>query len=156
MSKWHLAAITPHDMDEIVNLDRHAFNRPWKRNLFLKELTCKDAYSYAVKWCRTDNTRQMIAYLFSRIILNEWHIIRIAVAPEFRARGVATWLLQQCFKLGMDKEADSVLIEVRPSNTPAVALYQKLGFVLIGRRPNYYSDSKEDAWVMKKNLKEKP
>ena len=86
--------------------------------------------------------------------MTELHIIRIAVAQDFRTMGVGTWLLQQCFKLVEQKNFDAVYIEVRPSNKAAIALYRKLGFDLIGTRPNYYPDSNEDALVMKKQLKE--
>jgi ribosomal-protein-alanine N-acetyltransferase len=86
--------------------------------------------------------------------LTELHIIRIAVAEDFRIRGVATWLLQQCFKLVEQKDFDSAYIEVRPSNKAAIALYRKLDFHVIGTRPNYYPESNEDALVMKKQLKE--
>jgi ribosomal-protein-alanine N-acetyltransferase len=68
---------------------------------------------------------------------------------------VATWLLEQSFKLAQQKkDLDSVYIEVRPSNNAAIALYHKLGFYVIGTRPNYYPESNENALVMKKQLKE--
>ena len=56
--------------------------------------------------------------------------------------------------MGLERGAISAYLEVRPSNEAAVALYQKLGFNVIGRRHNYYRDSKEDALIMMKNLKE--
>lgn len=156
MSGWHIEAITAHDLDKIVNIDRYAFKRPWQRYLFQAELSSNDADSYSVKCYRTDEAQVIIAYVFLRFIINELHIIRIAVAPQFRQRGVATGLLQYCFRLAKEKQVTSVYIEVRPSNIPAIALYKKLGFQLIGRRPNYYSESSEDALVMEKNVKENP
>lgn len=88
------------------------------------------------------------------MVVTELHIIRIAVAPDFRSRGVATWLLKQCFKLAGKKDFDCAFIEVRPSNHAAIALYRKLGFDVVGTRPHYYPESGEDAWVMRKKLKE--
>ena len=154
MPTWQLEVITPQDLDGILTIDYLAFKRPWNRNLFLEELCCGNAFSYSVKSNRTDQSPAIIAYVFWRMVLTELHIIRIAVAPDFRSRGVATWLLQQCFKLAGQKDFDSAYIEVRPSNKPAIALYNKFGFYLIGIRPNYYPESNEDAWVMKKQLKE--
>jgi len=154
MPTWQLEAITPRDLDRILIIDRLAFKLPWNRALFLEELFCNDALSYAVKCNQADQSLTIIAYVFWRIVLTELHIIRIAVAPDFRSRGVATWLLQQCFKITGQKGFDSALIEVRPSNKSAIALYNKLGFSVIGTRPNYYPETNEDALVMRKQLKE--
>jgi len=155
MPTWQLEVITPQDLDGILTIDYLAFKRPWNRNLFLEELCCGNAFSYSVKSNRTDQSPAIIAYVFWRMVLTELHLIRIAVAQDFRSRGLATWLLQQGFKLAKQKkDFDSVYIEVRPSNKAAIALYRKLGFHLIGTRPNYYPESNEDAWVMRKQLKE--
>ena len=154
MPTWQLEVITPQDLDRIQTIDYLAFKRPWNRNLFLEELSCDNAFSYSVRCNQTDQSPAIIAYVFWRMVLTELHIIRIAVAQDFRSRGVATWLLQQCFKLTEQKDFDSVYIEVRPSNKAAIALYRKLGFDVIGTRPNYYPESNEDALVMKKQLKE--
>ena len=55
---------------------------------------------------------------------------------------------------GKKEGAGRILLEVRPSNQPAIALYDKMDFHIIGRRPNYYPDTREDALVMAKNLME--
>jgi ribosomal-protein-alanine N-acetyltransferase len=155
MPTWQLEVITPQDLDRILTIDHLAFNRPWNRHLFLEELSYDHGFSYSVRCNQTDQSLAIIAYVFWRMVLTELHIIRIAVAPDFRSRGVATWLLQQCFKLAKQKDFDSVYIEVRPSNKTAIALYCKLGFHVIGTRPNYYPESSEDALVMRKQLKER-
>jgi ribosomal-protein-alanine N-acetyltransferase len=154
MPSWQLEVITPEDLNRVLTIDYLAFKRPWNRNLFLDELSCDHAFNFSVRYNQTNQGLAIIAYVFCRMVLTELHIIRIAVAQDFRTLGVATWLLQQCFKLVEQKDFDSVYIEVRPSNKAAIALYRKLGFHLIGTRPNYYPDSNEDALVMKKQLKE--
>jgi ribosomal-protein-alanine N-acetyltransferase len=154
MPDWHLEAITPQDLDKILNIDRNAFKRPWHRKSFLEELVCANAYSYVVKTQRVDYRKEIIAYVFLRVLLTEMHILRIAVTSEFQAMGVAKWLLQQCFNLAKRKKVDSVYIEVRPTNETAIALYRKSGFQLLGRRPAYYPETGEDALVMVKHLKE--
>jgi ribosomal-protein-alanine N-acetyltransferase len=154
MADWHMEAITSRDLDEILTIDHEAFQRPWHRKSFLDELTCENAYSYAVRTQHTDCRTPIIAYVFLRVLLTEMHILRIAVAAEFQAIGVATWLLQQCFSLAKQKKVCSVYIEVRPTNETAIALYRKSGFQLLGRRPAYYPETGEDALVMVKHLKE--
>ena len=154
MPDWHLEAITLQDLDKILSIDRKAFKRPWHRKSFLEELVCENAYSYAVRSQPVDQRSEIIAYVFLRVLLTEMHILRIAVAAEFQAMGVATGLLQQCFSLAKRKKVDSVYIEVRPTNETAIALYRKSGFQLLGRRPAYYPETGEDALVMVKHLKE--
>ena len=154
MRDWQLAALAPQDLDEILAIDRSAFKRPWHRKSFLEELGRIDAYSYGVRTRLANQCSGIIAYVFVRILLTEMHILRIAVASDFQTRGVATRLLQQCFKLAKQKSAISVFIEVRPTNKSAITLYQKLGFQLLGTRTNYYPETGEDALVMVKNLKE--
>jgi ribosomal-protein-alanine N-acetyltransferase len=154
MPAWQLEAIVPQDLDRILAIDRLAFKRPWNRALFLEEFSCEKAFSYAVRCNGTEASLAIIAYAFCRMVVTELHIIRIAVAPDFRSRGVATCLLQQCFKRARQNDFESAYIEVRPSNKAALALYRKLGFYVIGTRPNYYPESSEDALVMRKQLKE--
>lgn len=82
------------------------------------------------------------------------HILRVAVTAEFQAGGVATRLLQQCFRLAKQKKVPLGYIEVRPTNKTAIALYRKPGFQLLGKRPHYYPEAGEDALVTVKHLKE--
>jgi ribosomal-protein-alanine N-acetyltransferase len=154
MPHWHLAAATPQDIDDILTIDREAFKRPWQRQSFSDELNRKDAHSYVVRTQLEGRRTAIIAYVFARIILNEMHILRIAVASDYQDRGVASWLLQHCFKLAKQKQVGAVDIEVRSSNTSAIALYHNAGFQQLGTRPNYYPETGEDALVMVKHLKE--
>ena len=154
MPRWHLAAATPQDLDDILTIDHKVFKRPWHRKLFSDELSRKDAYSYVVRTQVDAGLMEIIAYVFVRVLVNEMQILRIAVATGYQDRGVATWLLQQCFKLAEHKRVDAVSIEVRPTNKTAIALYRKSGFQQLDTRPNYYPDTGEDALVMVKHLKE--
>jgi ribosomal-protein-alanine N-acetyltransferase len=155
MPPWQLEVITPQDLNRILTIDRLAFRHPWSRTLFLEELACDKALGYSVKCSQTDQGVVIIAYVFWRMVATDLHIMRIAVAPDYRSKGVATWLLQQCLQLAKQKkDFDSVYIEVRPSNEAAITLYRKLGFCVVGTRPNYYPESGEDALVMRKQLKE--
>ena len=154
MPDWHLEAITPRDLDKILTIDRTAFKRSWHRKSFLEELACDNAYSYVARTQLVDQRIEIIAYVFLRILLTEMHILRIAVAREFQDRGVATWLLQRCCALAKQKKVYSLLIEVRPTNKTAIALYRKSGFQVLEKRPHYYPENGEDALVMVKHLKE--
>ena len=152
MPDWHLAAVTPRDLDKIANIDRNAFTRSWNRKSFLEEIDRTDAYGFVARTQLDNGRMDIIAYVFVRILLKEMHIMRIAVAGGYQARGVATALLQQCFKLAKQQLVSAVYIEVRPKNKSAIALYRKLGFQMLGTRPNYYPETGEDALVMVKLL----
>lgn len=154
MPGWHLEALARQDLDEILSIDRTVFKRPWHRNAFVVELNCDRASSYAVTTQPVDRGRQIIAYVFLRIIATEMNIARIAVAREFQRKGVATWLLEHCFRLAVKKNVFLVRIEVRPTNNAAITLYRKSGFQLVGTRPNYYPETGEDAMIMIKQVKE--
>ena len=154
MNGWRISAVNRADLEPILAIERLSFQWPWGRISFEGELSCQNTLSYVVKPAGTDREKQIIAYAFLRRAADELHILKIAVAPGRRGKGVATWILNRCFVIGAQQGADTVHLEVRPSNTPAVALYEKLGFKVIGRRPKYYADSREDALMMVKNLKE--
>ncbi|MDO8518931.1 MAG: ribosomal protein S18-alanine N-acetyltransferase [Deltaproteobacteria bacterium] len=82
-------------------------------------------------------------------VSDELEIINIEVPQEFRRQGIATKLFQKM--LSSHAQVRSVFLDVRPSNAPALAFYQKMGFKQIRLRPKYYSDG-EDAIVMVKKI----
>lgn len=156
MNGWQLANINQADLEPILAIERNSFQWPWGLLSFEGELRCYNARNYAVKSTqeKTGSQGQVIAYAFLRLVVDEVHILKVAVTSAWRGQGVAAWLLERCFTLSVEQGARSAHLEVRPSNIPAVELYQKLGFELVARRPEYYTDSKEDALLMIKILKE--
>ena len=154
MQAFYIDAFTEVDIDAILAIEKRSFSLVWTRSSFLEELINENAYAYLVKGKDENNAVSIVAYVCFRLITKELHILKIAVTPEWRCRGVASWLLSHCLTLARKKDADVALLEVRTSNKPALSFYHKLGFQLIGRRTNYYSDTGEDALVLIKNLKE--
>ena len=89
----------------------------------------------------------VLGYAVLSAVLDEGNLDNIAVAPEYRRRGVADALLGAL--TGFGRECLALLtLEVRASNAPAIALYEKHGFAAVGRRKNYYSAPREDAVLM--------
>lgn len=155
MNSWQLDTISRADqLAPILAIEQRSFRWPWGRLSFEGELSCRNACNLVVKSLENDISEQVIAYAFLRLAADELHILKIAVAPAWREKGIGTQLTKHCLKMGVERGATSAHLEVRPSNEAAVGLYQKLGFDVIGRRHNYYKDSNEDALVMMKNLKE--
>ena len=152
MNGWQLGTINQADeLEPIFAIEQRSFRWPWSRLSFEGELCCQNACNYIVKSCAGN---QVVAYAFFRRAADELHLLKIAVSPAWRGQGLATRLLKRCFAIRAKQGATSVHLEVRPSNTPAIELYLKLGFEVIGRRHKYYADTKEDALLMMKNLKE--
>jgi len=151
---WYLTAVQSVDIDPILEIEQHSFRIPWSRASFLAELSAADTLNFVVKHRNENLDEHIVAYVFFRLTANELHLLRLAVSPEWRGQGIATWLLGKCLNWGLKRGAASVFLEVRPSNSPALALYQKFGFEVIGKRSNYYPETREDALVMMKNLKE--
>jgi ribosomal-protein-alanine N-acetyltransferase len=81
------------------------------------------------------------------LMADEAHISTIAVHPDWRSLGLGEWLLLALLEAGQALGAETATLEVRPSNRPALALYQKYQFEEVGRRPRYYSDNDEDALI---------
>jgi ribosomal-protein-alanine N-acetyltransferase len=150
---WQIVTINRRvDLDPILAIEKLSFQWPWRRLSFEGELSSQNACGYVVKSTQTDKGQQIAAYAFLRRVVDELHVLKIAVTPAQRRRGIASWFLNHCFAMGAQQGATSVYLEVRRSNIAAIKLYEKLGFREIGRRPNYYPDSNEDALVMLKDI----
>jgi len=137
--------MTSADLDEVIDIERRSFPLPWSRPLFERELENPVSFSYVVK-AREDDTERVVAYIVFWVVYGEAHILDIAVHPEMRRRGVASFLLGWALDRMREAEVMGVFLEVRKSNRAAIELYRKFGFRESYERKNYYGD--EDAIVM--------
>lgn len=143
----------PEDIDEIAALENRAYEFPWSRKILLDEINGEwFSYVYVARLQNScESSGKIVGYNFFWVVSDEIHILNIAVDPDYQRYGCGTRLLQFAIDFGREQGAKSVLIEVRVSNTAAQQFYRHLGFHRIGRRKKYYTDNKEDAYVMKKN-----
>ncbi|MEW6673751.1 MAG: ribosomal protein S18-alanine N-acetyltransferase [Thermodesulfobacteriota bacterium] len=148
------SAINESDIDTILSIESLSFQRPWGRQSFLSELGLPGAVGLSVRQLDAGGREHITAYIFFRLAADEMHILKIAVAPEWRGRGTAVALMEKSLELADSRGCCAAYLEVRPANTAAVGLYRKLGFDVIGKRTNYYSETGEDALVMCKHLRE--
>jgi ribosomal-protein-alanine N-acetyltransferase len=145
-------SITIEDIDQVIEIENDLFQKPWSRTSYLNELTCEGSYSFGIAFPDPEKQSQLIAYICFRIIMDEMHLFRIGVAQKWQKKGFASYLFQQSIQFASEKGADTVYLEVRASNTPAISLYHKLGFRIIGNRPRYYPETNEDALVLVKKI----
>ena len=148
--------LTVDDLTALVDLEQRAQPLGWTEDALLLELVHDDA----VVLGRHENGA-MVAYCVVRSILDERWILNIATDPGHRRRGHADALLTAAAQLDLSTSsapATSLWLEVRASNLPAQALYQRHGFVVVGRRPGYYPPlpggdaQRETALVMRRAL----
>jgi ribosomal-protein-alanine N-acetyltransferase len=144
------------DLGLLVDIENSAFSRPWSQQAIAAELACPEAAQYIAKICAGESQESAIGYLFVRYLTDEMHIMKIAVAAQWRHRGCATAMLRTAHADAACRETNTVVLEVRRSNHGAIAFYAKNGFETIGIRPNYYPPTGESALIMAKRLKEEP
>lgn len=119
------------DIHALSLLEKECFKEPWSENAFIYELTNKNALFLTAK-----NNNQILGYIGSHLVLDECYITNIAVFSEHRRKGVAKSLINELCRVLNEKKASFVTLEVRISNKEAIALYEKLGFILSGTIKN--------------------
>jgi len=139
--------MTPRDLDQVMIIEQEAFSLPWSRQSYENEL--KNQYA---NYLVVDYQGDVGGYGGIWVVFDEAHITNVAVASSFRGRGWGRALMSELEALARRKRAVRILLEVRPSNRAALAMYHGLGFMVSGLRKQYYSDNNEDAIVMVKHL----
>ena len=134
-------------LEELEKLERLCFSRPWSRKMLAEELENQCA---AFLVAQDGETGQVIGYAGLLVVADEGYITNVAVFPEYRRQGVAAKLLAVFENFARGNHLAFLTLEVRPSNTAAIALYQGFGFREVGRRRNYYDLPKEDALILTK------
>jgi ribosomal-protein-alanine N-acetyltransferase len=136
------------DLDAIERIENAVYPTPWSRSMFAGELAKPS--SLCVGGFDPDSGR-LIAYLIVSRYVDAWHIMNLAVHPGWRRAGVASRLLDELFLLTAGDPRRGYTLEVRVSNTSAIALYERFGFETSGVRRGYYTDNREDALIMWKD-----
>jgi ribosomal-protein-alanine N-acetyltransferase len=132
----HLAAVE--------EIERESYPTPWSRSMFDAEL--RKPSSLALGAFTEDGA--LVGYAFVSRYVDAWHVMNVAVAHAYRRRGIAVALLERLFDVTGTDPRRGYTLEVRVSNTGAIALYEKLGFESRGVRRGYYTDNREDALIM--------
>jgi [ribosomal protein S18]-alanine N-acetyltransferase len=129
------------DLPQVIAIERRAFPTPWSLAMFVLELSKASGICLAAL-----EGKDLFGYLVCSRYADVWHLMNIAVDPSARRRGYASALLEEMLaRAGADQP---YTLEVRTSNAPAIALYERFGFRSAGTRPRYYHDTGEDAMIM--------
>ena len=142
---------TPAHLNGAAELEKLCFSSPWSASSL--ELLTNDGIGvgYVLTTPAAPGAEPAVAaYGGMLITVDEGQITNIAVHPDHRRKGYGAAITRALLRHAKDVRLDSVSLEVRASNTPAIALYQKLGFEQIGLRKNYYRNPREDALILRK------
>jgi [ribosomal protein S18]-alanine N-acetyltransferase len=144
LSGLKIRKMTLDDLEQVVAIDQVSFSLPWPPRSFQFELTDNPASRCWV----AELDGRVVGMLVGWFIVDEIHIATIATHPDFRKQGIGEKLLAFALQSAKDEGAASSFLEVRESNTAALELYRKFGYVEDGRREGYYKDNDEAAILM--------
>lgn len=130
---------------QVAELEKICFSDPWSEKSIASELENKLSY-----WLVAVEDDTVAGYIGSQTVMGETDMMNVAVHPHFRRKGIGEALVSALVDALKKQGSHSLTLEVRASNEPAQKLYEKLGFVLAGRRPRYYRNPREDALILRK------
>ena len=130
---------------QVAALEKQCFSDPWSESSVASELS-----NPLSAWLVAMDGDVLAGYVGSQSVMGESDMMNIAVDAHYRRQGIAQALIEALVVQLKEKGSHSLTLEVRISNQPAIALYEKLGFAQVGRRPNYYRNPKEDALILRK------
>ena len=135
-------------LSQAAEIERLCFSDPWSEKMLAEHLANPCSLTLAA----VDGVGRLLGYVGLLAVVDEGYITNVAVRPDCRRQGVASSLLQALEARGRARNLTFLTLEVRQSNAPARALYEKLGYVQAGMRRNYYENPREDAVIMTKTL----
>jgi len=149
---WDLARLNyepmqQSDLGDVLALEASVYPHPWSMGNFVDSLS-----SNYEAWVLRDQNGDLLGYFLLMAIVDEAHLLNVAVSAERQGQGLGRVLLNQAVACARGLGMGSVLLEVRPSNTRALEIYERYGFKQIGRRKGYYpaaNQQREDAIVMR-------
>lgn len=131
--------LKPRDLDRIMAIELAAYPVPWTRGIF------EDCLRVGYDCWGLQVEGYLVGYSVQSGAAGEAHLLNLCVDPAWQRRGFGDLLLDNVLRIARGSHCRSVFLEVRPSNTAAIALYERRGFREIGRRPGYYSSRSADA-----------
>ena len=135
----------PDHVSQIALLEAMCFSAPWSERSIESELS-----NPLSLWVVAMDGDTVAGYVGSQSVLGEADMMNLAVLPKYRRQGIGRGLVHELICQLRGNAVKSLTLEVRASNEGAIALYQELGFCQVGRRPNYYTNPKEDALILRK------
>ena len=142
-----ITTMTEAHVPQIAEMEKLCFSDPWSEKSIASELNNRLSL-----WLVALDGDTVAGYVGSQSVLDEADMMNIAVHPDYRRQGIGRDLVLALAEALQKKGIRGLMLEVRQSNAPAIALYEQLGFQQVGMRPNYYRNPKENALILRKEL----
>ena len=142
-----IKTMTEAHVPQIAEMEKLCFSDPWSEKSVASELNNRLSL-----WLVALDGDTVAGYVGSQSVLDEADMMNIAVHPDYRRQGIGRDLVLALAEALQKKGIRGLMLEVRQSNAPAIALYEQLGFQQVGLRPNYYRNPKENALILRKEL----
>lgn len=136
------------DLANVLDVERRVYSYPWSESIMRDCLRV----GYSCWVCEIE--RQLVAHAVMSVAVGEAHLLNLCVDPDWQSKGIGRRLLRRMSSAAAIRNADTLFLEVRASNTRAMLLYESEGFVEIGQRRGYYprGNGREDALVFARTL----
>ena len=134
-------------VSQIAALEKLCFSDAWSENSIRSELSNKLSL-----WLVAVDGDRVAGYIGSQTVLGWADMMNLCVSPDYRRQGIGEKLTLELARQLREEKVECLTLEVRVSNAPAIALYEKLGFKQVGKRPRYYEKPREDALILRKEF----
>lgn len=132
-------------VSQIAALEKLCFSDAWSEKSIASELTNKLSL-----WLVAVDGDTVAGYIGSQTVLGWADMMNLCVSPDYRRQGIGEKLTAELERQLKENDVTCLTLEVRVSNVPAIVLYEKMGFVQVGKRPRYYEKPREDALILRK------
>ncbi len=143
MMNLKIEKMTAFHITEIAELEKECFSSPWSEEGLKSELTNEFARFFVAV-----SDGKIAGYIGSHNVLGEVYVTNVAVFEKFRRKGIAQKLIEALLETSKNENAELVTLEVRKSNISAISLYEKMNFISVGERKDFYEKPKENAILM--------
>ena len=140
--------LTVADLDRVNQIEQSAYPYPWTEGIFA------DCLRVGYQCSGLQAGSLLTGYAIQSHAAGECHLLNLCVAPDWQGAGYGSVLLEHAIRVARQQQCDRMYLEVRPSNPVGFGLYERRGFVTLGRRPDYYrsDEGREDAIIMSLTL----
>lgn len=147
-SQYFARTMRSSDLDLVVQNEMAAYEHPWSKRVFI------DCLRAGYQCWVLANKQSIVAHGVMSVAIGECHLLTLCVHPDHQRQGFGRKMFNLLLDRAVKLDAKECFLEVRVSNTPAIELYQSMGFVQIGERKNYYpgTNDREDAMIMTRSL----